>query len=272
MAAGSPVNDQTNSDATGSYHEIALQIARFSIISQTCNRPLKWRILYQNLQTTNPRLKPSMFLEHLQGAATYLKENFGMDLVQLNRVAIPGNLSSPQRDEYVLVSRLYTRRRLLNLVTPQAQKHESGLMLFILTLIILKSDGVSYSDLRNSVISARLHLFTELDDEVKMLEEVNKWLSRLLKIFLAQRVLETYKRKPPSRAAAIEGAQEEDVTLYCIGPTAPHLVNSRELFEVILRIQFPGQDYGSEEFQKNNEIVIRSLKQKFEGTILGSVP
>lgn len=264
-------NDRTVNPDPKSYHAIALHIVRCSLISHSSNRPLNRRALYLDLRATVPNLTTNVFRDHLLSATIYLREYFGMSLIELQPVTLPGNHLSPQRDECVLVSTLNTIRRLLNTVFSPAQQHESGIMLFVLTLIILKSDSVSYTDLRNSVILAKLHPFTELDTQADMLAEVDKWISRLLKTFLAQRVLETYRSKAPSGAAAVDGMQNEDV-MYCIGPTARHLVNSRELFEIVLRIQFPDQDPSSESFQKSNEIVIKSLKQKFERTVLGSVP
>lgn len=203
------------------------------LLSHGCGRPIKRRDLVEQAKTVNKE-----FSKDLVEANRFLGEKMAMKIVELGTVPVENNKSSPKRNEYALVSTSMQKRSSLYKVVNSSTLNEWGMLCFILVLLVLKDQGITYS----SILSAmeRSHLSAEIEPGYN--------LKSVLTRLCARRILEVH----------------EPSSTYFVGPLAPLLISGEDLTNLIVKLHFTRQEINDADFAKKYDVMMRTLRKQIE--------
>lgn len=240
----------------------ARHIVKFALLHHVNNKPIKKQAIRDEVEFADRAEFDSM----LQMARKYLKFEMGMDLVLLPQVPLHNNRTSPQRHEYVLTRTDLSNSRLAKLWV--APKEEWGLLCFVLMLVVLDDDDVTFDHIVRTYLGPRRSP-SESDIEIEeQMEELSNDLRPILASLVEQRFFEITKKENKRVSAGGDNVGHETQELYNIGPASKVAFKRSFLKVIFLKMVFPDQSVTSEQFQTDKKSYIEDMDEKLRRTCL----
>lgn len=251
--------DSTSDDGEG---DIPYEIAKLMLQGHAAQHPVKRSDILETLHSRNHT--PARLPIAVKSASSYLESTLGLKIIELGTVNITTQRASPQRHEYVLISASAAGQQVFVDLLPSQVLKDHGLLVFVLSLIVIKGDPMTEGDICESVF--RAGLFPAEDNEdidegpKRRADEINDTLKRLA----GMRFLET--------EVFSDGPSADKTIKYHIGPYTREVFSAKDIRNFILTFNFPTEDTRSSDFQEKYRMAIKALNNKFDHTSFLSIP